>query len=155
MEKSLQVTKIFSFEMAHALLDYDGDCRNIHGHSYVLHVTVQGRPREQPGHAKDGMIIDFKVLKAIVNKNIIDPFDHALVLNDRTSSVLLEALRRSHQKIILTPYQPTCENILINLIEKLIGKLPAGVRLQKMKLYETAKSYVEWENRYEKVSPDH
>ena len=63
--RTVKVTKIFTFEMAHALLDYDGACRNVHGHSYKLYVTIFGEPIQSPGHPKDGMVMDFKDLELV------------------------------------------------------------------------------------------
>lgn len=141
---NIRLTKIFSFEMAHALLGYDGACRNIHGHSYQLHVTVIGKPLQKPGHPKDGMVADFKDLKKWVKERVIEDYDHALVLNDKTPDVVIRALKGVYEKIILKPYQPTCENMLVEMVETLGDGLPEGVRLFSLKLYETATSYAEW-----------
>ena len=145
LNKKVKVTKIFAFEMAHALLNYDGDCRNIHGHSYILHVTIFGKPLQQPGHPKDGMVIDFKQLKALVKEKIIRPYDHTLVLNEQTSKEIITSLKKGYQKIILTPFQPTCENLLLEFVQKIQDELPKNLQLFSMKLYETATSYAEWE----------
>jgi 6-pyruvoyltetrahydropterin/6-carboxytetrahydropterin synthase len=67
--------------MAHALKGYDGPCRNIHGHSYELYVTVIGKPLNDAGSPKNGMLMDFGDLKKIVRKCIVEEFDHGLVLN--------------------------------------------------------------------------
>lgn len=146
MNPSVKVTKIFTFEMAHALLNYDGDCRNIHGHSYKLHVTILGKPLQQPGHAKDGMVIDFKQLNALVREKIIFAYDHALVLNDQSSAEIIDDLKKMNQKMILKPFQPTCENLLLEFVQNIQTELPDGLELSGMKLYETASSYTEWEN---------
>ena len=78
----IRLTKEFSFEAAHALDGYDGPCREIHGHSYRLFVTVAGRPVADPENPKYGMVMDFGVLKRIVNEQIVSRFDHAFVLRD-------------------------------------------------------------------------
>ena len=70
MEK-IRITKEFKFEMAHALHGYDGLCKNIHGHSYKLWVTIRGEIRNEKGHQKDGMVMDFDVIKQIVKPEII------------------------------------------------------------------------------------
>ena len=62
MASVIRVTKEFSFEMAHALTNYDGPCRNIHGHSYRLFVTVSGIPSDDPRDPRNGMVIDFSEL---------------------------------------------------------------------------------------------
>ncbi len=147
MNTTLRVTKVFSFEMAHALWNYDGDCRNIHGHSYRLYVTISGKPKQQPGHPKDGMVMDFKQLKALVKEKILLVYDHALVLNEQTPSETIAALKKVNQKLKLTPFQPTCENLLLEYVQSIQNELPEEVELCGMKLYETASSYAEWENR--------
>ena len=62
----IRVTKSFGFETGHALYGYDGLCKNVHGHSYKLYVTVIGSPIDDQNHVKNGMVIDFKDLKTIV-----------------------------------------------------------------------------------------
>ena len=73
---TIRLTKEFSFEAAHALDGYDGPCREIHGHSYRLFVTVKGRPSTTEGDPKCGMVLDFGVLKRIVHEEIVARFDH-------------------------------------------------------------------------------
>ena len=63
MTKKVRVTKQFTFETGHALYGYDGLCKNVHGHSYKLDVTVIGSPIEDNTHVKNGMVIDFSDLK--------------------------------------------------------------------------------------------
>ena len=140
----LRITKEFRYEGAHALPGYDGKCRNIHGHSYILYVTVKGEPcsNGEDNPAKEGMIIDFKVLKGIVEENIIDKFDHALVL--RHGTPLAQELALEYPNIILTDFQPTSENLISYFAEVLKRELPAKVELFSLRLYETASSYVEW-----------
>ncbi|MEG0517772.1 MAG: 6-carboxytetrahydropterin synthase [Bacteroidales bacterium] len=138
----VRVTKEFRFEGAHALLNYDGKCRHIHGHSYILYVTVKGTPANNPASAKDGMIMDFTDLKAIVNSNIVDKFDHALVL--RSSAKLVEEIARDYENIVVVDFQPTCENLISYFAEVIKKHLPKEVELYSIKLYETATSYVEW-----------
>ncbi|MBP8764389.1 MAG: 6-carboxytetrahydropterin synthase [Ferruginibacter sp.] len=77
----LSVTKIFRFEMAHALYGYAGKCKNIHGHSYVLHVTVTSLVNKQGSLPAPGLIFDFKDLKKIVDDLILQNLDHQLVFS--------------------------------------------------------------------------
>src|SRR5690554_5128741 len=117
----IRVTKRFTFEMAHALYNYDGNCRYIHGHSYKLYVTLLGAVQEDKSSPKDGMVCDFSVLKGIVKEKIIDVFDHALVLNQNDK----EKERLTNlQRTILFPVQPTCENLLIHFKNTLLQFLP-------------------------------
>ena len=88
----IRVTKQFGFEMSHALLNYDGLCRNIHGHSYKLQITVAGEPMQAPGSPKDGMVIDFSILKRLIQEQIISKLDHSLMINEDAPTDKLDAL---------------------------------------------------------------
>lgn len=141
---AIRVTKEFTFEMAHALLGYDGACRFVHGHSYGLSVTVFGQPAEDPGNPKLGMVIDFGDLKRIVKSTVVDLFDHALVVNAKTPREGFEKSRELFDKMIFVDYQPTSENLVADFAQRIKAKLPEGIRLHKLKLRETATSYAEW-----------
>ncbi len=138
----IRVTKIFSFEMAHALYNHDGACKNIHGHSYKLMVTIKGSPCNNPNSPKDGMVIDFSELKNIVKKNIIDIFDHSFVLNQKVEPQ--NYCPQMNGNTIFLPYQPTCENLIIDFAGRLKALLPSNLELYSLKLYETATSFAEW-----------
>lgn len=140
----IRLTRLFTFEAAHALQHYTGACRNIHGHSYKLQVTIIGTPIVSETHPNDGMVLDFKELKQLVQETILDPLDHALLLRQDSSPELVEALRHLDHKLVLTPYQPTCENMLIDFKQRLKHKFPPYIELHSMKLWETEKSFAEW-----------
>ena len=141
----IRITKHFDFESAHALYGYDGKCKNIHGHSYHLHVTVIGIPIEDDQNPKNGMVMDFGDLKVIVKNDIVSEFDHAVVLNNNSPHRELANTINDHaHKVVLVPYQPTSENMLIDFAERIQKQLPQNVLLHSLKLYETANSYAEW-----------
>jgi len=140
----IRVTKEFTFEMAHALLGYDGSCKFVHGHSYGLSVTVTGIPVETSGDPKLGMIIDFGDLKKIVKEMVVDVFDHALVLNVKTPHEHFNKSKDLFDKLILVDYQPTSENLVEDFAERIAGRLPDHIKLFSLKLRETATSYAEW-----------
>jgi len=140
----IRITKEFTMETAHALLNYDGACKNLHGHSYQLFVTVIGEPIADPNAIKEGMVIDFSDLKIIVKSQIIDVFDHAVVVNDRAFDQSFLETHRMFQKRIIVSYQPTCENLLIDFANRIRALLPENVELHSMRLHETATSYGEW-----------
>ena len=139
----IRLTKEFHFELAHALEGYDGACRNIHGHSYILFVTVIGNPIELESNPKLGMVMDFGELKRIVNTSIISRFDHTLLLN-QNSKMLHTLLTENFGKIEALPFQPTCEMLLPYFAEVISSQLPKGVKLHHLKLNETATSFAEW-----------
>tara|TARA_X000000368_G_C22996588_1_gene696934 strand:- start:23 stop:457 length:435 start_codon:yes stop_codon:yes gene_type:complete len=138
----VRITKEFKFEMAHALHGYDGLCKNIHGHSYKLFVTVKGEIKNDKGSPKDGMVLDFDILKSIVKPEIINKYDHSLVLNANSphSEINLSAF----EKVFFLPYQPTSENLVLDFATKIKSKLPQDIELYKVVLSETATSFAEW-----------
>lgn len=140
----IRITKEFTFEMAHALWGYDGPCRNIHGHSYYLYVTITGEPLNDPESPKNGMVIDYSVLKKIIKENITDKLDHALLLNSGMPRKELEQMKSMFDNIVLVPFQPTCENLLADFSVQIKKLLPKGIKLYSLRLCETATSYAEW-----------
>jgi 6-pyruvoyltetrahydropterin/6-carboxytetrahydropterin synthase len=144
MASVIRVTKEFGFEMAHVLWNYDGPCRNVHGHSYRLFVTLIGHPVNDKENPKNGMVIDFSDLKRIVKKEIVNVFDHAVVVNNRYDKEKTEAFMKLFGNTVLVDYQPTCENLIADFAERIISQLPSGMKLHCLKLYETATSYAEW-----------
>jgi 6-pyruvoyltetrahydropterin/6-carboxytetrahydropterin synthase len=112
---NIRVTKEFNFEMAYALYGYDGPCKNIHGHSYVLSVTVIG----------------------LIN-------DHALLLNGNSPHKQLAVQNDVFEKIILGNYWPTCENMIIEFVNRIKPRLPMNIRLHHLNLRETSTSFAEW-----------
>ena len=139
----IRITKEFVFDMAHALSNYDGKCKNIHGHTYKLFVTLIGIPCEDCSSPKNGMVLDFGDLKNIVKIPIVDVFDHALVVPANKG---FEDLRKFQEtdKYIEVPFQPTCENLTIYIANIIRSKLPDSVSLYSIRLYETPTSYAEW-----------
>ncbi len=140
----IRVTKKFTFDMAHALYGYDGPCKNIHGHTYVLYVTLKGKALEDENHPKNGMVIDFTDFKKIVNEQVISIFDHSLVLNLNSPHAQLKELNANFEKINYVPYQPSCENLLIDFLNRINLKLPSNIIVNSLKLEETPTSFAEW-----------
>ncbi|MBS1764677.1 MAG: 6-carboxytetrahydropterin synthase [Bacteroidetes bacterium] len=145
MSDIIRVSKVFTFDMAHALFGYDGPCKNIHGHTYRLTVTLAGVPLQVKNDSKNGMVIDFTVLKTIVHSKIINVFDHALVLNSNSPHRELDKSLTSHfEKIIYFDEQPTCENLLIHFKNLLLPEFSSNPKLIYVRLEETPSSYAEW-----------
>ena len=143
--KKIRITKMFSFEAGHALYGYDGKCKNLHGHSYHLEVTVIGSPIQDTTHVKHGMVIDFGDLKKIVKEDIVDVFDHSMVFNKNTPHIEManDLISLGHH-VLLVDYQPTTEMMIIDFAKKIKKRLPETIQLHSLKLQETATSYAEW-----------
>ena len=130
--------------MAHALWNYNGACRNIHGHSYKLYVTFIGSPVQDTNNPKNGMVMDFMDIKKIVKSIISEEFDHALVISKDAFNNNAMLADQMFDKLKLTDFQPTVENLLIYLADKLNHDMPGDIKLHSLKLQETDTSYAEW-----------
>lgn len=142
----VRLTKKFSFEMAHALHGYDGLCAHLHGHSYRLAVTVSGPILNDSENPKNGMVMDFGDLKKIVQEEIIDRCDHALMLNKSQEAEVVVADSQSElfQRVVFVDYQPTSENMLVDFAARIKNRLPKQIKLLRLILHETDNSAAEW-----------
>jgi len=138
----IQLTKIFHFETAHAIYGYQGACKNIHGHSYELQVTIAADNSEDDFIDAPGFIVDFKEIKQIVKANIVEQFDHKLILSE--AFIKANKAITNQQNLIVWKYEPTAENILIHIKKILFGLLSKNLKLVHLKLYETKDSFAEW-----------
>ena len=138
---NIRITKTFDFEAAHALDGYEGKCKDIHGHSYHLETTFIGAPKKDENQPDCGMVVDFGDVKAIVKEKILPLFDHRLILRKDTR---FKEIAKINQRIRFVDYQPTCENMLIEIVDILRSQEPKGAKLVKGFLRETANSYAEW-----------
>ena len=141
----VRITKQFTFETGHALYGHDGKCKNIHGHSYKLSVTIFGKPLEDSKSSKFGMIMDFSDLKKIVKEEIVNPLDHATIFNKNTPHLqLANNLKSIGHKVVLVDYQPTSEMLVMDFAKKIKKRLPGDIQLFSLKLQETATCFAEW-----------
>jgi len=90
------------------------------------------------------MVIDFGDLKKLVKENIVDRLDHSLMIAGFAPAETVESYRRHFGNVIVSSYQPTCENIVADIATILRNLTPEGVALHSVKLYETATSFAEW-----------
>jgi len=112
-QREIIITKTFNFGAAHNLTSYHGKCEELHGHNYKLDVSIKGIPD------KEGMVIDYKKIKAVVEEHVIDKLDHTY-LND------------------VLGFSPTSENILLWVEEQIKNKLSSdNYNLYRLELWET------------------
>ena len=140
----IRVTKEFHFEMAHALWNYDGKCKHIHGHSYKLFVTIIGEPIKDADNPKLGMILDFGDLKTMVKEPVVDMLDHSLVLNKVAGPTIPDRSNQMYNKVHFFDFQPTVENLVVYIADTIKPKLPPGIDLYSVRLHETASAFAEW-----------
>ena len=121
------VTKRSGFEACHHLINYDGKCARNHGHSYKVEVTISGSLSDYIGYddlACEAMVMDFSFLKKLMNKAIVDKYDH------------------TDLNLFFT--HPTAEVMVVNMYNDLKELLPERVHLECVKLWETEDSFAEY-----------
>ena len=138
----LSITKIFHFEMAHAIYGYAGACKNIHGHSYELHVTVSAANKDTGYIPPPGFMADFKDIKKWVQAALIKKFDHSLLLS--ADFIAANPTVSSLKNLVIFEAEPTAENLLIHTRLMLDKLFPDNLKLIHLKLFETKDSYAEW-----------
>lgn len=151
-EYLLSATKEFTWDMAHMLCGHQGLCKNLHGHTYKMEVTVclkNGLVQEGRGPA-EGMVVDFKEVSTIVKSLIVEPLDHATMIyygtTDEFEKELGALLSKYEKKCYLVDYRPTAENMAImflHQINKALVEQEKPYLAVKIRLYETPTSYAE------------
>jgi 6-pyruvoyltetrahydropterin/6-carboxytetrahydropterin synthase len=133
----VSVTRKVHFSAAHRLFrpewsdarnrDVFGDCSNPHwhGHNYELDVTVRGAIDPETG-----FVMDLKSLKAIVEELVVEDVDH---WNLNREVPWLEGVN------------PTTENLVVAIWDRLVDRLTVGIELEVLTLWETPRNYVRYE----------
>ena len=130
------VTKTVKFDAAHVLTDHQGLCRNLHGHTYRVDVSVS--------QAGDGdMVIDFKELKGILAEVILDRFDHSFIYNTGSAdeSEIAAVVEKHGMRTVAIPFRSTVENLAKMFFNELKAKVPG---LSSVKVWETADNVAEF-----------
>ena len=134
----ITVTKTVKFDAAHILTNHGGLCKNLHGHTYRVDVSVT-----QPECDTKDMVIDFKDLKRLATEAICDRFDHAFIYNTGSTGEceIAAVVERNGMRTVAIPFRSTAENLARHFFETL-APLVAG--LSSVRVWETADSCAEY-----------
>jgi 6-pyruvoyltetrahydropterin/6-carboxytetrahydropterin synthase len=132
------VTKTVKFDAAHILTNHSGLCKNLHGHTYRVDISVS-RADEVAGD----MVIDFKDLKRIATEAICEKFDHAFIYNTASPGEceIAAVVEKHGMRTVALPFRSTAENLAAHFFAELSGRI-AG--LSSVKVWETADSCAEY-----------
>ncbi len=132
------VTKTVRFDAAHVLTNHKGLCKNLHGHTYRVDVSVAG----EEGGTYD-MVIDFKDLKRIATEVICDRFDHAFIYNTGSEGEreIAAVVEKYGMRTVAIPFRSTAENLARLFFDDLLPRIPG---LASVKVWETADSCAEY-----------
>jgi 6-pyruvoyltetrahydropterin/6-carboxytetrahydropterin synthase len=132
----LKIAKEFRWEMGHRLPEHFGLCKNIHGHSYKMILSVEGNLNQQQ------MIIDYYDLEKIINP-IIQELDHSFMVN-KSDTLVLEFLNKINSKKVVVDFDPTVESICNYILNKIKeAPLPENIKSLTVRIYETYSDYAE------------
>lgn len=134
----VNVTKTVRFDAAHVLTNHQGLCKNLHGHTYRVDVSVA-----QGADDDSDMVIDFKDLKGIANEIICDRFDHAFIYNTESAGEreIAAVVEKNGMRTVAIPFRSTAENLARMFYNDLKGRIPG---LVAVKVWETADSCAEY-----------
>lgn len=122
-----------AFDSAHFLKDYEGKCRQLHGHRWTIEAEVYSKALETSGPTQ-GMVVDFKVVKEAL-KSIADFYDHAFIFEKGSISDVLENEMVAHGfQLVAVPFVPTAECLAKSIYEALVEK---GLSVYSTTVYET------------------
>ena len=143
------VCKEVTFDCAHMLSGHEALCKNLHGHTYKVQVSVTNEQRVE-GPSVD-MVIDFKHLKEAITKSIMDKFDHAIIFSshkfrNEAEEDLFEWACKHNMRLFEMPRRTTAEDMALFFRELImqeltsIGYIPINI---SVRVYETPTSFAE------------
>ena len=134
----LTITKSVKFDAAHVLTNHKGLCKNLHGHTYRVDVSV--RQAEDDG---SDMVMDFKDVKRICEETVLSKFDHAFIYDETSAaeSEIAAVVVKNGMRAAALPFRSTAENLARWIFGALKGRI-AG--LYGVRVYETADSCAEY-----------
>ena len=146
----VSITKEFSWNMAHLLAEHEGLCKNLHGHTYKMQIEVTRKTEDViiSDGSSQGMVIDFKELKKLVNVKIVEPLDHAFMywINspDAVEHEIGKILIKNGRKVAKVNYKSTAEEMAMNFFTTLTKDLLVlNIELKSVKVWETPTSFAE------------
>ena len=134
----ITVTKTIRFDAAHILTNHQGLCKNLHGHTYRVDVSVTQRD----GDTRD-MVIDFKDLKRIASEVVCERFDHAFIYNTESAGEreIAAVVEKNGMRTVAIPFRSTAENLAKLFFGDLKSRIPG---LSAVRVWETADSCAEY-----------
>ncbi len=145
-----EITRKLEMDIGHRVPNHKSKCRNIHGHRYVLEVTVSGDLVEEKGASSEGMVMDFSDLKEIMTRSVHDVFDHGFIMfeDDPLASDFKRWQDGLGMKIIFVPFIPTAENLAsywMDILSKALAD--SGITVIGVKVVETPNSWATCSNQ--------
>jgi 6-pyruvoyltetrahydropterin/6-carboxytetrahydropterin synthase len=143
----LTITRKLEFDAGHRIPNHRSECRNVHGHRYVMHITLSGLVQDKKGASSEGMLLDFSDVKKLAETHLISRWDHAFLVYEKDSAVreFLDSLP-DHKTVVLDRI-PTVENlaqIAFDVLKKVYeAHYENALTLTSIRLYETPNNWAD------------
>ena len=124
----IELTRQIKFCAGHRLMNHGGKCENLHGHNYVVDITVTGEQTDDVGR-----VVDFSVIKKLFKGWIDENWDHGFLLS-REDAESIKAVKGLNSRIYLMPFNPTAENMALYLMAEIGPRLLQQVSDYELKL---------------------
>jgi 6-pyruvoyltetrahydropterin/6-carboxytetrahydropterin synthase len=147
----LSITRKLEFDAGHRIPDHRSQCRNLHGHRYVLEITLEGELVDVEGAPDRGMVMDFADVKALANEHLVNVWDHAFLVFEGDTQVrgFLDSMP-GHKTVVLDRI-PTVENLALiafGILSKVYDQhYGVDLRLKRVRLYETPNCWADAERQ--------
>jgi 6-pyruvoyltetrahydropterin/6-carboxytetrahydropterin synthase len=137
----MRITRRLEFDAGHRIPNHDSQCRHLHGHRYAIEITLSGPVVATAGAADEGMVMDFSTVKAIAQRHVVDPWDHAFLAWRQDSAVVDFLGSLAGHKTVLFDAPPTAEHLAQTafaiLDREYAGLYGGNLRLERVRIYET------------------
>lgn len=141
------ITRRLEFDAGHRIPHHRSQCRHLHGHRYVIEITLRGEVIQTEGSPEQGMVMDFAEVKAIANTHVVEPWDHAFLVYTGDKQVFEFLQTLPDHKTVALPFVPTAENLAAEafriLEDAYRDTYGNNLRLERVRLYETPNSWAD------------
>jgi len=143
----LTITRKMEFDAGHRIPDHSSQCRNLHGHRYILQITLTGDVVQQDGESDNGMIMDFGDIKALANQHLVGLWDHSFIVYEKDHVIKNFLEQLPDHKTVVIDRVPTVENlakIAFDILKDVYhDRYGRSLKLTKVTLYETPNCWAE------------
>jgi 6-pyruvoyltetrahydropterin/6-carboxytetrahydropterin synthase len=153
----MRITRRLEFDAGHRIPDHRSQCRHLHGHRYALEITLSGEIIESQGDPANGMVMDFGDIKTIAMREIVDKWDHAFLVYEKDTEIVLLLEKIPDHKTVLLDVVPTAENLATAAFRILAPKYTHAygnnLKLERVRLYETPNCWADATDPIDFVEP--
>lgn len=141
------ITRRLEFDAGHRIPHHASQCRHLHGHRYVIEITLSGEVSRSEGTAEQGMVMDFSDVKNIANTVLVNHWDHAFLVYQNDLAVVEFLASLPGHKTVVLPVVPTAENLAAEAFRILdaayLDTYGNQLKLQRVRLYETPNNWAD------------